>query len=367
LRGQLRLLIDPSLRRATSISKRDYYKILGTTKNASANDIKKAYRRKAKELHPDSNRDNSRAEAQFKELGEAYDVLKGAKKRADYDLLDYRQNHSEKDRREKAQREQDRREKAQREKEPKPVVGGKPRFLGLSLTAILLSFLLALGAVYSADPLSQKLTWEDTLLADEVSFAEARFWRNDPIVVFDAQTALTEPQVLSIEEAQRIYAATGVWQKAPDPLPSPLAGESNFAANAVLPNVAADASSAPQRWDQPAPDLGDRDLSDRDKANIMRQIRQCWTLGAVSPATMRTTITVRFSMNAGGVLDTRSFEMTSFAGGTEVDAEVIYRAARSALVRCRQGQDGRYDVRAEQFQTRRDLELGFDPSLMVLR
>ena len=85
--------------------------------------------------------------------------------------MDYRQNHSEKDRREKAQREQDRREKAQREKEPKPVVGGKPRFLGLSLTAILLSFLLALGAVYSADPLSQKLTWEDTLLADEVSFA----------------------------------------------------------------------------------------------------------------------------------------------------------------------------------------------------
>jgi len=281
--------------------------------------------------------------------------------------LDYRQNHSEKDRREKAQREQDRRAKAQREKEPKPVVGGKPRFLGLSLTAILLSFLLALGAVYSEDPLSQKLTRENTLLADEVSFAEARFWRNDPIVVFDAQTALTEPQVLSIEEAQRIYAATGVWQKAPDPLPSPLAGESNFAANAVLPNVAADASSAPQRWDQPAPDLGDRDLSDRDKAKIMRQIRQCWTLGAVSPATMRTTITVRFSMDAGGVLDTRSFEMTSFAGGTEVDAEVIYRAARSALVRCRQGQDGRYDVRAEQFQTRRNLELVFDPSLMVLR
>ena len=360
---------------------------MGTTKNASANDIKKAYRRKAKELHPNSNRDNSRAEAQFKELGEAYDVLKDAKKRADYDLLNYRQNHSEKDRREKARREQDRREKArreqdrrakarreqdrrakaQREKEPKPVVGGKPRFLGLSLTAILLSFLLALGAVYSADPLSQKRTWEDTLLADEVSFAEARFWRNDPIVAFDAQTALTEPQVLSIEEAQRIYAATGVWQKAPDPLPSPLARESNFAANAVLPNVAADASSAPQRWDQPAPDLGDRDLSDRDKANIMRQIGQCWALGAVSSAAMRTSVTVRFSMNAGGVLDTGSFEMTSFAGGTAADAEVIYRAARSALVRCPQGQSGRYDVPAEQFQTRRDLQLVFDPSQMALR
>jgi len=67
------------------MSKRDYYEILGIAKGASADEIKKAYRRKAKELHPDSNRDNPQAEAQFKDAGEAYEVLKDADKKAAYD------------------------------------------------------------------------------------------------------------------------------------------------------------------------------------------------------------------------------------------------------------------------------------------
>ena len=131
--------------------------------------------------------------------------------------------------------------------------------------------------------------------------------------------------------------------------------------------AAAGAVDTPADTPTPTHGLGGGDISDGDKANIMRQIGQCWTLGAVSSAAMRTSVTVRFSMNAGGVLDTGSFEMTSFAGGTAADAEVIYRAARSALVRCPQGQSGRYDVPAEQFQTRRDLQLVFDPSQMALR
>ncbi len=67
------------------MSKRDYYDVLGTSKGASAEEIKKAYRRKAKELHPDRNADNPNAEAQFKEVNEAYDVLKDADKKAAYD------------------------------------------------------------------------------------------------------------------------------------------------------------------------------------------------------------------------------------------------------------------------------------------
>ncbi|MCF2871430.1 molecular chaperone DnaJ [Octadecabacter sp. G9-8] len=67
------------------MSKRDYYETLGIAKGASADEIKKAYRRKAKELHPDSNRDNPEAEAQFKDAGEAYEVLKDADKKAAYD------------------------------------------------------------------------------------------------------------------------------------------------------------------------------------------------------------------------------------------------------------------------------------------
>jgi molecular chaperone DnaJ len=67
------------------MAKRDYYDILGAPRGSSAEDLKKAYRAKAKELHPDRNADDPSAEAKFKEVNEAYDVLKDDNKKAAYD------------------------------------------------------------------------------------------------------------------------------------------------------------------------------------------------------------------------------------------------------------------------------------------
>ncbi len=67
------------------MSKRDYYEVLGVAKNASAEEIKKAYRKKAIEYHPDKNPGNKEAEEKFKEAAEAYDVLSNADKKARYD------------------------------------------------------------------------------------------------------------------------------------------------------------------------------------------------------------------------------------------------------------------------------------------
>lgn len=67
------------------MAKRDYYEVLGVSKGASASEVKKAYRKKAIEFHPDKNPDDKTAEAKFKEAAEAYEVLSDADKKARYD------------------------------------------------------------------------------------------------------------------------------------------------------------------------------------------------------------------------------------------------------------------------------------------
>ncbi len=73
------------------MSKRDYYEVLGVDKNVGQDELKKAYRKLARQYHPDVNKE-ANAEAKFKEIQEAYDVLSDSQKRAQYDRFGHQAN-----------------------------------------------------------------------------------------------------------------------------------------------------------------------------------------------------------------------------------------------------------------------------------
>src|SRR5215469_6104305 len=72
-----------------STPKHDYYETLGVPRNASEDDIRKAYRKLARKYHPDLNPGDKAAEDRFKNVQEAYDVLNDAKKKQMYDTVGY--------------------------------------------------------------------------------------------------------------------------------------------------------------------------------------------------------------------------------------------------------------------------------------
>src|SRR5687768_1102606 len=67
------------------MARRDYYEVLGVSRSASEKEIRQAYRKLARQYHPDLNPNDKQAEAKFKEIGQAYEVLGEAEKRKAYD------------------------------------------------------------------------------------------------------------------------------------------------------------------------------------------------------------------------------------------------------------------------------------------
>lgn len=128
------------------------------------------------------------------------------------------------------------------------------------------------------------------------------------------------------------------------------------AVNDVLADLENDTSPAP------APGAGGGELSQAATDGFLGQISQCWSIGSASTAVLQTQVTVAFSMTEAGLVDTGSIRMIGYSGGGQAEADIAYRIAKSALVRCQNfgGRSG-YDLPRDQYNLWRNVELTFDP------
>src|SRR5690606_34420950 len=110
--------------------------------------------------------------------------------------------------------------------------------------------------------------------------------------------------------------------------------------------------------EDPAPGTGTAasgpPMTGGEKDALRIAVQSCWTLGAVSTEAMRTVVTVRVDMNIDGTPVVESIRMTSHEGGSDQSAQVMFRAARSAIVRCTKSG---YPLPPEKYDHWKDIEM----------
>ncbi|MGB5869937.1 MAG: hypothetical protein WBH04_07040 [Albidovulum sp.] len=139
--------------------------------------------------------------------------------------------------------------------------------------------------------------------------------------------------------------------------------DTDAAVLAALDDVLSGAAS-----DEPAPGTGSAasgpPMSGGEKDALRFAVQSCWTLGAVSTEALQTIVTVRVNMAADGKPDVASIRMSGYEGGSDASAQIMFRAAKSAIVRCTKTG---YPLPAEKYEQWKDLELVFDPNGMRAR
>jgi len=122
--------------------------------------------------------------------------------------------------------------------------------------------------------------------------------------------------------------------------------------------LAPGAGGADEGW------FGQDALTEADRRGFVGQITRCWNLASASSEVLQTQVTVAFTMSRDGRPEIATIRMTGYEGGTEDSAQVAFRMAKSAILRCT-GEG--FDLPVGAYEQWRNVELTFDPERMRLR
>ncbi len=197
---------------------------------------------------------------------------------------------------------------------------------------------------------------EDVPEAEETTAQE----ESAPEIVTEAETPAAAPERSLRPQTRPNRPAAPASDSETATATAPAEDDATAAAVEAAVAAATEAATAPPQTGN----QGGGELSADAKNGFLRQIGSCWSVGSAGTDVLSTVVTVGFSMTEDGRPDTNSIRLVSFTGGTQSSADIAFRIAKSALVRCTR--DG-YDLPRDQYETWRNIELTFNPERMRTR